>query len=122
MSENHSTPSNELRGVARITLHEGKREEFKRLATQVVELARAKDTGTLQYDIYFSDDESECIFLERFADSAALIEHNANLGELLQKMLATGSVSAELFGEPSDALRAMLAGSPIRFFKPFLSL
>lgn len=49
-----------------------------------MEIARAKDTGTLQYEIYFSDDQSECIVLERYRDSGALAEHAANLGELGQ--------------------------------------
>jgi quinol monooxygenase YgiN len=47
-----------------------------------METARAKDTGTLQYEIYFRDDQSECIVLERYRDSEALAEHAANLGEL----------------------------------------
>ena len=47
-----------------------------------MEIVRAKDTGTLQCEIYFSDDQSECIVLERYRDSEALLEHAANLGEL----------------------------------------
>jgi hypothetical protein len=34
-----------------------------------------KDTSTLHYDTYFNDDQSECMVLERFRDSDALIEH-----------------------------------------------
>jgi hypothetical protein len=56
----------ELRGIARFKFHEGKLEEFKRLATQCMEIVRTKDTGTLQYAIYFNDDQSECIVLERY--------------------------------------------------------
>jgi hypothetical protein len=37
----------ELQGIARFKFHEGKLEEFKRLATQCMEIVRAKDTGTL---------------------------------------------------------------------------
>ncbi len=37
--------------------------EFTRLAAQCMEIVRANDTGTLQYDIYFNDDQSECIAL-----------------------------------------------------------
>jgi quinol monooxygenase YgiN len=44
-----------------------------------MEIVRAKDTGTLQYEIYFSDDQSECIVLERYRDSQALIEHARTL-------------------------------------------
>jgi quinol monooxygenase YgiN len=79
----------ELRGIARFKFHEGKLEEFKRLSAQAMEIVRTKDTGALQYDTYFNDDQSECIVLERFRDSRALIEHAANLGDLSEAILTT---------------------------------
>ena len=102
--------------------HEGKLEEFKRLSAQCMEVVRTKDTGTLQYEIYFNDDQSECVVLERYRDSEALIEHAANLGDLMGAILATGSVSGEVLGEPSAELRAKLADSPVRLFTPFQSM
>ncbi|HEY3208798.1 MAG TPA: antibiotic biosynthesis monooxygenase, partial [Actinomycetota bacterium] len=96
--------------------HEGKVEEFKRLSAQAMEIVRTKDTGTLQYDTYFNDDQSECIVLARFRDSEALIEHAAHLGDLTEAILATVSVvHGELLGDPSAELRAKLAGSEVRF-------
>ena len=112
----------ELQGIARFKFHEGKVEEFKRVSAQCLEIARTKDTGTLQYEIYFNDDQSEAIVLERYRDSEALIEHAANLGDLMGASLATGSVSGELLGEPSAELRAKLADSPVRLFTPFQSM
>jgi quinol monooxygenase YgiN len=112
----------ELQGIARFTFHEGKVEEFKRLSAQAMEIVRTKDTGTLQYDTYFNDDQSECIVLERFRDSEALIEHSAHLSDLMEAILATGSVSGELLGEPSAELRAKLADSPVRLFTPYQSM
>jgi hypothetical protein len=55
----------ELPGIARFKFHEGKVEEFKRLSAQAIEIVRTQDTGTQRYDIYFNDDQSECIVLER---------------------------------------------------------
>ena len=78
----------ELLGIARFKFHEGKLEEFKRLSAQAMEIVRTKDTGTLQYDIYFNDDQSECIVLERYRDSEAAIEHASNLGDLFGAVLA----------------------------------
>ena len=113
----------ELQGIARFKFHEGKVEEFKRLSAQAMEIVRTKDTGTLQYDIYFNDDQSECIVLERFRDSEALIEHAKHLADLMEAILATGSVSGELLGEPSAELRAKLAGSEVPvLFTPYLSM
>jgi quinol monooxygenase YgiN len=59
----------ELEGIARFKFHDGKLDEFERVAAQSMEIVRTKDTGTLQYDIYFNDDQSECIVHERYRDS-----------------------------------------------------
>ena len=83
---------NELQGIARFKFDEGKLEEFKRLSAQCMQIVRTKDTGTLQYEMYFNDDQSECIVLERYKDSEALIQHAANVGDLMEAILATGSV------------------------------
>ncbi|MGH8951418.1 MAG: putative quinol monooxygenase, partial [Acidimicrobiia bacterium] len=109
----------ELQGIVRFEFHEGKLEEFKRLSAQCMEIVRAKDTGTLQYDTYFNDDQSEAMVLERFRDSEALIEHGANLAHLMEDILATGSVSGELLGEPSAELRANMDDSGVRLFTPY---
>ena len=101
----------ELLGIVRFEFHEGKLEEFKRLSAQCMEIVRAKDTGTLQYDTYFNDDQTEAMVIERFKDSESLIEHGANLAHLMQAILATGSVSGELLGEPSAELKANLVDS-----------
>jgi len=114
----------ELQGIARFKFHEGKLDEFKRLSAQAMEIVRTKDTGTLQYDTYFNEDQSECIVLERFRDSQALIEHAANIGDLSDAILAIVSVvHGELLGEPSAELRAKLAGSELPVvFKPYQSM
>ncbi|HEY3723824.1 MAG TPA: antibiotic biosynthesis monooxygenase [Acidimicrobiia bacterium] len=112
----------ELQGIARIRFHEGRLDEFKRLSEQCMEIVRAQDTGTLQYEIYFNDDQSECMVLERYRDSQALLEHAAHLGDLSEAVLATGSVTGELLGEPSSELRRNLAGGPVALFTPYLSM
>jgi quinol monooxygenase YgiN len=112
----------ELQGIARFNFHEGNLEEFKRLSAQAMEIVRTKDTGTLQYEIYFNDDQSQCIVLERYKDSEALTEHAAHLGGLTEAILATGDVSVELLGEPSAELGANIAGSGVRLFTPYQSM
>jgi quinol monooxygenase YgiN len=112
----------ELQGIARFQFHDGRLEEFKRLAAQCMEIVRTQDTGTLQYDIYFNEDQSECIVHERYRDSAALIEHATHLGDLSAAIFATGSVSAAMLGEPSAELRALVAGGEIRLFTLYQSL
>jgi quinol monooxygenase YgiN len=113
---------NELQGTGRFKFHDGELDEFKRLAAECMEIVRTKDTGTLQYDLYFNEDQSECIVLERYRDSEALIEHATHLGDLGQAIFATGWVSGELLGEPSAELKAMMAGSGVRLFTPYQSM
>jgi quinol monooxygenase YgiN len=114
----------ELLGIARFKFHEGKVEEFKRLSAQALEIVRTKDPGTLQYEVYLNDDESECVVLERYRDSEAAIQHAANLGDLFGAVLATVSVvHGEILGEPSEELRAKLADSEVPvLFTPYLSM
>jgi quinol monooxygenase YgiN len=114
----------ELLGIARFKFHEGKLDEFKRLSAQATEIVRTKDTGTLQYDSYFNDDQSECVVIERNRDSEAAIEHAAHLSDLFGPILETVSVvHGELLGEPSAELRANLADSEVpQLFMPYESM
>jgi quinol monooxygenase YgiN len=114
----------ELLGIARFKFHEGKVEEFKRLSAQAMEIVRTKDSGTLQYDTYFNDDQSECIVIERYRDSEAAIEHAANLADVSAAVLATVSVvHGELLGEPSEELRANLTDMEVpELFTPYESM
>src|SRR3954453_20870445 len=113
----------ELQAIVRFRFHDGDVEEFKRLSARCMEIVRTKDTGTLQYDTYFNDDESECIVIERFRDSDALIQHGENLAHLMEAIIATGSVSGELLGEPSAALSARFGPcGPVQLFTPWLTM
>jgi hypothetical protein len=54
----------EIQGFARFKFHDAKVEELKRLCAEFMDIVRAKDTGTLQFEIYLSDYESECVIYE----------------------------------------------------------
>ena len=110
----------EIQGIGRFKFRDGELAEFKRLSARLMEIVRSKDTGTLQYEIYFNGDQSECIVLERYRDSEALVEHAGHLGDLGRAI--PGLVSSELLGEPGSDIRAKLVGSGVRLFTPFLSL
>jgi quinol monooxygenase YgiN len=111
-------------GIALFRFHEGKLDEFKRLAAQAMEIVRTKDSGTLQYDTYFNDDQSECVVIERYRDSEAAMEHAANVSDLFEPILATVTVvHGELLGEASAELRANLAGQEVpQLFTPYESM
>jgi len=115
--------SSELQAIVRFRFRDGDVEEFKRLSVQCMEIVRTQDTGTLQYDTYFNDDETECIVIERFRDSDALIQHGENLAHLMDAIVATGSASGELLGELSTELRARFTGgAPVQLFTPWATL
>ena len=114
--------STELQGIVRFRFHPGAVEEFKRLSAECLEIVRARDPGTLQYDTYLNEDQSAAVVLERFRDSDALIQHGANLAHLMDAILATGSVEGELLGEPSAELRANMAGGTVGVFTLYQSL
>ena len=111
-----------LQGVARFKFAAGDLQEFKRLSAQCIEIVRSKDTGTLQFEIYLNDDQSEAILLERYRDSDALIQHGKNLGELAEAIVRTGWVAGELIGQPSAELEETVTTTAIRIFRPFLSM
>ena len=111
-------------GIARFKFHEGKLDEYKRLSAWAMEIVRTKDTGTLQFDTYLNEDQSECVIIERYRDSEAALEHAANPADLSAEVLATVSVvHGELLGEPSAELRAKLADSDVPvLFMPYQSM
>lgn len=112
-----------LLSIARFTFHEGKVDDDKRLSQQCLEIVRTQDTGTLQYDVYLNDDETEAMVIERYEDSDALMEHLEHIGEdLMAAITETGSVHGEILGEPSGKLRAQMEGSPVRLFTPYRPL
>jgi quinol monooxygenase YgiN len=102
----------ELLGIARFRFLEGKRDEYLRLAAQADALVAANEPGTLQYDIFLNDDQTECLVIERYRDSDAARAHFANVGHLFADILATVElIHGELAGDLDAELRKNLAGS-----------
>jgi quinol monooxygenase YgiN len=112
----------ELQVTARLRIHDGKLEEFKRIAGKCMDSVRTRDTGTLQYDFFFSGDNAECVVQERYRDSDAVLEHMANLGETMGELLETCAFSVDIFGTPSSELTGGLEGFDVRIYSPFQSL
>lgn len=78
--------------------------EFKRLAAQALELTKG-EAGALQYDWFFSSDETRCVVRERYENSDAILAHMANLGELIGKLAELGGgLEIEAFGTLSPQL------------------
>jgi quinol monooxygenase YgiN len=112
----------EIKGIARVKFLPGKLEEWKRLTEQAMEIVRTKDTGTLQYEIFFNADESEAIVFERYRDSDAALEHFANIGHLMAPLMETATITGELLGSPNAQIRANLSGDQPKLYEPWLAL
>jgi quinol monooxygenase YgiN len=108
----------ELLLIARLRIHDGKLDEFKRVAARCMELVRTKDTGTLEYVQYFNSDETECLVFERYRDSQALLDHRKNLADVLVAIGQICSVSGEVCGTPSSELTEQLKGGPFQVYTP----
>jgi quinol monooxygenase YgiN len=111
-----------IQSIARFKIHPGKLEEFKRLSAKCVVLAREKDTGTLRYELFFSEDQTECVVYEEYVDSEASIQHFRNMGETSTAIFKTSDVSGEMWGNPSPELRKGIQDKNVKLFTPFLSL
>lgn len=95
---------NTIRTVARASIHPGKLEEFTAIAEECLAATR-RDTGTQSYEWYLNADRTECVALEVYDDSNAVLAHVGNLGDLLGQLMAVSDLTLEIFGDPSPELR-----------------
>src|SRR3978361_858518 len=114
------TAMDEIKGVARAKIRPGKLDEYKRLCEQAMEIVRTKDKGTLQYEIFFNEDESEAIVFERYRDADAAIQHFSNIGHLMEPIMATASVTGEVLGTPNAKMKEELEKGGPKLFTPWM--
>jgi quinol monooxygenase YgiN len=112
----------EIKGIARVKFHPGKLEEWKGLTQQAMEIVRTKDPGTLQYEIFFNEDESEAIVYERYRDANAALEHFSNISHLMGPLMATASVTGEVLGTPNAKMKELLGKGGPKLFTPWMAL
>ena len=108
--------------IARLRIHQGQLEKFKEIAQNCMDTVRAKDTGVLQYNWFFNDDESECVVCEVYEDSQAVLKHKENLGETLGALLDLADLTAEFYGTPSKELVEGMAGLDVNFYNFYQGL
>jgi quinol monooxygenase YgiN len=112
----------EIKGIARVKFHPGRLEEWKRLTEEAMEIVRTRDTGTLQYEICFNEDETEAVVFERYRDADAAIEHFSNISHLMEPIMATASVTGEVLGTPNATVKELLGSGSPKLFTPWLAL
>jgi quinol monooxygenase YgiN len=93
-------------------------DEFRRLVGEGVGRV-AGEPGTLQYEWFASGDGTSFVARETFADSDAVLAHAANVGDLVGRWSElSDSVDVEIFGAPSDDLRAALVAMAPTVYAP----
>jgi len=94
-------------------------DEFKQLAASCIKIVKHKDKGTLQYDWFFNEGQTECAVRETYLNSNALLEHIEHVGELLERLFEISVFTAEIYGNPSIELRDKIQGEGVVFYKRF---
>ena len=108
-----------LQVTARHRIHDGKLDEFKKATEQCLSVVKEKDKDTLQFDCYFNQDQTECVFRETYPDSNALLVHIKNISEPFGKQLQLADFDAEIYGSPSQELLNAIAGFKIKVYSYF---
>ena len=99
---------------ARMTVRKGKLEGFKLQAVECIRQTNEKDTKTLRYDWFLSDDETECEIREAYENSEGLVEHRIHIGQALNKLFSefADNHTVAVYGEPSPQLVEMARRMP----------
>jgi quinol monooxygenase YgiN len=110
---------------ARLKVRDGQLEGFKRQAAEVMRQAREKDTGTIVYDWFLSNDGTECEVREAYVDADALVEHAFNVREARDVLFAEFAYDHKMafYGDPSPRLVELVkVGVNATWFTPLQTL
>jgi quinol monooxygenase YgiN len=94
---------------ARLKVREGKLEEFKQQAAEMMRQTREQDTGTLAYDWFLSADETECEVREAYVNADALVDHAFHVRDARDALYAESAYDHRMafYGEPSPRLEEL---------------
>jgi quinol monooxygenase YgiN len=91
---------------ARLKVREGKLEEFKRQAAEMMRQTREKDTRTLAYEWFLNKDGTECEVREAYVDPDGFVEHAFNVREARDALFAASAHDHRMafYGDPSPGV------------------
>jgi len=111
---------------ARLKVREGMVEEFKRQAAEMMRQTREKDTGTLAYDWFLSNDGTECEVREAYVSADALVDHAFHVRDARDALYAESAYDHRMafYGEPSPRLMELVnkIGANVTLFTPLQTL
>ena len=96
----------------KLSVKEGKLEDFKALAQEMSEATEANEPGALLYEWFVSDDGKTCHIIENYTDSAAVVTHMGTFGEKFAERFlgCVNPTGLAVYGSPNDEARAILDG------------
>jgi quinol monooxygenase YgiN len=96
--------------TARLKVRDGELDGFKQQAAEMIRQTREKDTKTLRYDWFLSDDGTECEVRETYVDADALLEHAHHVAQAREKLFRDFAYdhAMTLYDEPSPALAELM--------------
>lgn len=91
---------------AHMTVRPGQLEGFKKQAAECIRITKEKDTHTLRYDWFLTNDGTECEVREAYTGPEGLIEHNHNIHEARTELFKDYADNhfMTVYGEPTPQL------------------
>jgi hypothetical protein len=102
---------------AHMTVRPGCLEGFKKQASELIRITNEKDTKTIRYDWFLSNDGTDREVREAYTGPEGLIEHNTHILEARTKLFkdyADGHFMT-VYGDPSQSLLDLLDKHKVGF-------
>jgi quinol monooxygenase YgiN len=99
--------------TARLKVRDGELDGFRQQVAEIMRLTRERDTKTLRYDWFLSEDGTKCEVREAYVDSEGLLEHHHHIAEAKAQLFRDFAYDHDMtfYGEPSpvlaEAMKAM---------------
>jgi quinol monooxygenase YgiN len=102
---------NQIHFRAEFTIEEGKIEEYKKLVQEMSKVVKANEPDTINYQFYLNRDETKCMVHETYANSEAVLAHNAGFASqtILPRIFSVSRITRfDVYGNPSEELQKVL--------------
>ena len=115
-----STMANEVAWLVEFEVKPGAHDAVRALMDEMVASTRL-EPGTLSYGWFRSADGEVVVIYERFADSAAVLQHLATVERIFAQRLPSvlTQIRQTVFGAPTDEARRALSGANPRYLTYF---
>jgi quinol monooxygenase YgiN len=114
---------NELWSRCLASIHDGKVEDFKRLAEDLLSTIRETDSETLNYAICLDESVRVAVIIAQYASPAGWLAHNAKLDRLIPHFSEVCEFTEiDFYGDPTPEALAAFEALGARYYPTFLAL